>query len=231
MTFDQKVEIVRNSLKQFDTTIFIPDINERQCYSLVYFTLLKYYDLFMLIIPDTGVYKKTNDGVNFYPKYTFSKIDYDSKLKDVNYKLENIVKDIKCYKSDSIREKLVHDYIISHTKYEHTQNKRNILDPLYIGKGVCVGISIFFKALLEKCDIECNCIAGFLTRKSFENGKPGHVWNSVKIDGKWFLVDITLDLNSSTKSISYNSFNFSLKDCKNRYFTYPNFAKFQEVCL
>jgi len=184
----------------------------------------------MIIIARNGTFTDVDGGVNYVPDYQFDKASYEAKLKDVDSKLDEIVKDIRPLKNDLHKEIKIHDYIVKNVTYLKTENARNILDPLYHHNGICVGISIFFKALLERCNIECNCVAGFLTKKAYENGKPGHVWNSVKINNNWYLVDVTLDLSDSYKDISYEHLNFLNGDYFEEYYTYPNFTKYQEVC-
>ncbi len=51
-------------------------------------------------------------------------------------------------------------------------------------KGVCMGYATLFKALCDKQGIECHVIIGKVRTEQ-------HAWNALKIDKKWYLVDVT----------------------------------------
>ncbi|MBD0401352.1 transglutaminase domain-containing protein [Flammeovirga sp. EKP202] len=68
-------------------------------------------------------------------------------------------------------------------------------DALKDKSAICDGYSKLYKAVCDELGIECEIVEGFsrvylsdLTRK-FQN--PDHAWNAIKIDDKWFLVDVT----------------------------------------
>ncbi|NME69122.1 transglutaminase domain-containing protein [Flammeovirga aprica] len=68
-------------------------------------------------------------------------------------------------------------------------------DALKDKTAVCDGYSKLYKAVCDQLSIECEVVEGFsrvylsdLNRK-FQN--PDHAWNAIKIDGKWYLVDVT----------------------------------------
>ena len=61
---------------------------------------------------------------------------------------------------------------------------------------VCEGYSNLFRDLCRIAQIECELIKGYGKGFNYKIGqkilKPeGHAWNAVKINGKWFLTDIT----------------------------------------
>ncbi len=57
-------------------------------------------------------------------------------------------------------------------------------------KVVCEGYAKMFKALCDACDVPCLIVTGEAgTTGSFEN----HMWNYVKVDDQWYLVDCTWD--------------------------------------
>ncbi len=72
------------------------------------------------------------------------------------------------------------------------------------GSAVCEGYSHAAALLLNKVGIECYYINGF------SDSNP-HMWNSVKIDGNWYHLDITWD---DSENAYYHYFNLSDKVIK-----------------
>lgn len=63
-------------------------------------------------------------------------------------------------------------------------------------QGVCAGYANLFKALSDECGLESEVITGYTRGSKYAIGSdlqddPDHAWNSVKIDGKWYLLDAT----------------------------------------
>lgn len=70
-------------------------------------------------------------------------------------------------------------------------------------KGVCEGYSNLFKAMLDLCDIESVVISGY-ARNDIETMflyESNHAWNSVKIDDKWYLFDVTWSRDTLNKQV------------------------------
>jgi hypothetical protein len=104
--------------------------------------------------------------------------------------------------------KMIHDWVAVSIEYDVAAYKsrdivaQETLDVLKKGTAVCAGYSRVFKVL---CDI-----AGFPNREisGWSRGER-HGWNSVKIDGGWYLVDCTWDAGSVTQN--YGEFKFNYK--------------------
>ena len=62
--------------------------------------------------------------------------------------------------------------------------------PLVQGKGVCLGYATAFQLLMDMADIECITVTGaaFMSREN-------HAWNMVKLNGEWYCVDPTWDMD------------------------------------
>ena len=80
---------------------------------------------------------------------------------------------------------------------------RNLYDGLVKGKAVCAGYADILFNTLACAGIESRYISGMM---DIENGasitftedkklklEPGHAWNQVKLDGKWYYTDLTWD--------------------------------------
>ena len=116
-------------------------------------------------------------------------------------------------KSDSqLRTEInIHHMIVNVVEYKKTGGMadhtfENILEKK---QGVCDGISKFANELFRRTGIQSELVVGDL----YENGKfkDRHAWNRVKIDGEWYHVDMTLDLNMTSDAghVRFDYFNLS----------------------
>lgn len=63
------------------------------------------------------------------------------------------------------------------------------------GKAVCEGYARAFKAVMDKQNIECVIVVGYFYD---DDGQlEPHAWNNVRLDGKWYLVDCTMNDSAS----------------------------------
>ena len=70
-------------------------------------------------------------------------------------------------------------------------------------KAVCEGYANLFNAMCQEAGIESRMVKGYV--RDFDGEAltfPNHAWNSVKIDGKWYLLDVTwASLNKNPRSV------------------------------
>ena len=76
----------------------------------------------------------------------------------------------------------LHDWITSHSYYDHSQCRFGAEDILFAGTGVCDSYSKLYQRLLTACGLESVRVTG-----------GNHAWNAVNIDGQWCHVDATWD--------------------------------------
>jgi len=89
--------------------------------------------------------------------------------------------------SDWDNELAIHDYLVSHVKYEVGDDAiYNAYDTLINGTAVCNGYAECFKTFMDMLGIECTAISGSASGEL-------HIWNLVKLDGVWYQVDVTWD--------------------------------------
>lgn len=90
--------------------------------------------------------------------------------------------------------RMVHDYLVDHIEYETTLSKPEIFSiygALINQEAVCEGYAKTFQYLVEGLDIPCLLISG---RAPNPDGElENHAWNYVKLDGRWYAVDVTWD--------------------------------------
>lgn len=103
--------------------------------------------------------------------YIFKNISYDYEYLNLDKKLKKVG-----FNNLSTLEK---------RKIFRTQT----LEGIFTKKTVCTGFSYIFKMLLEYIGIESNICIGYF--KIGREKEIPHAWNQVKIDGKWYNIDIS----------------------------------------
>ncbi len=143
---------------------------------------------------------------------TADRLKLAQRRKTVNDAIEEIVSKIDASWSEYQKEKYIHDYIAGDMKYdmESADNpyySNGCLKPAFDiygafvnKKGVCEAYSKAFQVLCYRVGINANQAIGI-----------GHMWNTVKIDGDWYYVDVTWDdpiVNGGTVDVVlYDYFN------------------------
>ncbi len=112
-------------------------------------------------------------------------------ISEINAKIDELYpKLVDEKKSDVENIKTIHDYIITHTKYDSDRSDKKIINyksdiaygPLIEGYGICGGYTDVMELFLERMNI-----------KSYKISSNQHVWNAVYINGSWKHLDLTWD--------------------------------------
>ena len=149
------------------------------------------------------------DGKYIYT-ITYLKADGDTAAAEeaaVTNKVNEVYKSLQLDgKSSYDKLKAIHDYIIDHVEYDYDNYKNDAYlvkhatySAAITGKTVCQGYATYFYRLANKAGIECRVVDG--------TGNGGrHAWNLVKIDGKYYYVDVTWDDGN------YDKYTYFLKE-------------------
>lgn len=120
-----------------------------------------------------------------------------------------IRKIIKPKMSQLEKVKAIHDYIINNTVYSDKTKTtaHSAYTLLKEGKGVCQAYALTTYKFLDAVGIENYYVIG--------SARGGHAWNKVKVDGKWYNMDVTWDdpLTSTGENILRYDF-FLISDKK-----------------
>ena len=169
-------------------------------------------DLFWL--PESFVVSKKDDGTicvgfeclkNNYLVLKDQKEDFQGRLNDT---IAEINKGIKSDMSDFEKELYYHDWLCENVNYSQTVDD----DLVYTAFGalvnksaVCEGYARAMQLLCNTQGIDCHIVYGSAKN---ENGKYiGHMWNQIKIDGKYYNLDVTVDHTNG----NYDYFNVTDK--------------------
>ncbi|MDO5147279.1 MAG: transglutaminase domain-containing protein [Eubacteriales bacterium] len=128
-----------------------------------------------------GNYKK---GSVYGPSLSSSKLQEVRQVVQ-NFKLNYIKKGM----SDYEKVKIAHDYICVNCDYAYRgwqyHNANTAWGALVYGEAQCSGYSRAMKALCDAIGIPCHYV-----HANSKSANPSHQWNQVKVDGKWYIVDV-----------------------------------------
>ena len=108
-------------------------------------------------------------------------------------------------RNDFEKVKVIHDWIADNIEYDvesYFSNARTDSSgdrTLVRRRAVCDGYASLMKQMCELVGVPCEDISGFgrgygfATGRSQDTSRENHAWNAVKIDGRWYLVDVTWD--------------------------------------
>lgn len=141
---------------------------------------------------------------------TIDKTYSKEKQTQVEQKVKEIMDEI-IEKEDTEEEKIkkIHDYIINHTKYDQDRSDKKIVKydsdtaygTLIEGYGLCGGYTDSMAIFLNTMGI-----------KNYKIASENHVWNAVKLNDKWYHLDLTWDDPIMTDGSDIIEYNFFLID-------------------
>ena len=182
----------------------------------IYYMVINDNPMMFYVNPYQIAYYNIDKYVWIEPIYVYDK----EKTEDIKAKINSILKPfeekIKTMPSKLERERYIHRCLTSSIKYKYDHTPDDVECHTIVGsfinkEAVCDGISKAFKHLCNLAKINSNVILG----DSWNEYEPkqSHAWNMVKIDNKWYYIDVTWNINLSErfKYIRYDYFN--LREC------------------
>ena len=158
-------------------------------------------------------YVQGADTMQLVPDYMFEKKKIKEHQKALQGRVSRLTRPAGEMKTELDKELYIHDFICSSVTYDKLKKSysHEIIGPLQQGVGVCEGIAKTVKLLCDELGIAC-IIA--VCDADPENGlKYRHAWNVIRIQGKWYHLDVTYD--NSLGRYGQNRFDyFNLEDKK-----------------
>lgn len=205
---------IHNKNELYNTIYYI--VNSGISYAERYFSIdyVDYEEDYSNLFSDNDKLNIINNFV--HPYNTFSSIEaslkgyvitirvkyndtYNEEVRNkIDTKIEEIISNnITTDMSDRDKVKVLHDYIINNTKYDQnfcieedkskcttTSNYKadTAYGVLFEGYGICSGYTDLMSIMLYKLGIV-----------NYRVSNESHTWNSVKLDNKWYILDVTWD--------------------------------------
>lgn len=172
-----------------------------------------------------GQFYKSGKNINqeFLDSSTFSR----NELIKIMEKIERIESYIPANWDDLTKTIYIYDKlkkdIMYDPKYE-SKTSRDIrsLRGLVSSKTVCAGYAVIFKEFLDRQNIRCHYISGFVPLG--DNNYGYHAWNVVEIDGKLYPFDLTWENSEYRKgnNTSFEYFGQNIEKFNQRHIPYEN---------
>lgn len=140
-----------------------------------------------------NVYINSGKEPNYLSEGFYSKEDIERHEEEIQQVVNQILPTLEG-KSDYDKIKIVHDYLVDTIEYESTlseDNVYNIYGALVLKKCVCEGYAKAFQYLMNQAGIENVIVIG--TGTNSKGDSENHAWNYVKLNEKWYAVDVTWD--------------------------------------
>ena len=139
------------------------------------------------------VYLSNDENINYLSKTFETPEKVIEERANISKLREQVVNALKGY-SQYEQIKYLHDWMINNIDYDVTCSKEEIYSiygALRKGTAVCEGYARAFKYMLDGLGIPCVMVSGTATNSTGDT--ESHAWNYVKLNGKWYAIDVTWD--------------------------------------
>lgn len=127
-----------------------------------------------------------------YMSYVMDKPEYETARAECRSMAERLAAETEGM-DDASRELYVYNYLTASCSY--TRDSEHAFSPygaFVLGGAKCDGLSKAMKWALDEMGIDCFCVSG-----AYLGRDDGHTWCTVQLDGTWYDVDVTDDVNAS----------------------------------
>lgn len=151
---------------------------------------------------DIGNSEDNTFGLVLRPKEGRKYYDFENKealeeaLEEVQTKTEEFVSNLKGSNETKLRK--IHDWILQDARYDDTltgKNNNNVYGALIQKEGVCTAYTYAFKYVSDMAELPVICVIGLLENIDSQNKEVNHIWNKTYMKGKWYIIDVSGDIN------------------------------------
>jgi hypothetical protein len=130
-----------------------------------------------------------------------------------------------------LKAKVLHDWICDNIAYDaetaffRANRRQDYASVLRNKKAVSAGYTNLFNQMCRLANIESIGISGYSKGFGYSGslgGGPDHDWNAVKINGKWYLVDVTWDAGHVDQRTSIKNYSTQYLFLDSRSFLYSH---------
>lgn len=152
---------------------------------------------------------KPKDGYNYLADGFNSEEDVNKAISKTENIVNNLINKLP-NTSDYTKALEVHDILVNSLEYDSTSKNyaHNMYGALVEHKVVCEGYAKSFKYIMDSLNIDCILVSGNATNSS--NKTEAHMWNYIKLNNKWYGVDVTWDdpiiIGGTSKVIKHDYF-------------------------
>ncbi|MEL3913036.1 transglutaminase domain-containing protein [Treponema pedis] len=221
-------ERLLNACLRYEDDVYVGDLgiscsNDNPEHKRLYEEFLTFYPFVFHIIEDGGIsinYKpQNNDELDKYKFiYKISKNSFEEKFKKFENTLERFYGVMQEGMDDAELSFVIYRELLKNTVYsDGSVHSSDALGALIDGKSICQGYGLSYRRLMNGIGIETEAVTGAMI------GYPeGHMWNRIKLNGKWYNAEPTWDDNKAGNV-------YRQDDCLGRYFLTSDYKFHNEL--
>lgn len=207
----QKVyQAMKAGLLTMDSAFLVPRLEVRELGEIFFKLRLDFPEIFYAVGLQYRLYQGSTN-VEVIPEYLFEKGKMKEHQKAINARITKLVRPAQSL-PDLEKELYIHDFICNNVRYDKLKKpySHEIIGPLGQGVGVCEGIAKTVKILCDALGIWC--IIAISEANPDKKIKYRHAWNIIRMDGKYYQLDVTFDNTLGHEGIiRYDYFNLEDK--------------------
>lgn len=136
--------------------------------------------------------------VKIKPKYSMSSSEIASAKVIFNNGVQKALSIVDSSMDDLQKALVIHDYMCDNSYYnENGHVSHSAYGFFKDGRVVCAGYTLAYSYIMNKLGVECEYVTSL---------EMNHAWNVIKINGKWYNVDLTYDNEIRSVCPSQNRF-------------------------
>ena len=199
---------IKEGLKNLVTSFAVPLLDGKTLSDIYFMVRMDCPEIFWSV-KFSYKYYKDSAHAELIPEYLFKKNQIVEHQKAMDARVKKIARQAEKM-NEKEKELFIHDFLCQNVRYDKLKKaySHEIIGPLGQGVGVCEGIAKSVKILCDALGIWC--IIALCDNNPEKGIKYRHMWNVVRIDGKYYHLDVTFD-NSLSKDdvIRYDYVNLS----------------------
>ena len=148
-------------------------------------------------------------------KYTMTEEEAAAWQQRVEETVQMILSQVPSDADEYTKAKLVYDYLVTNTDYvEGADENQNILSVFFNHKSVCNGYAKAAALLYQRLGMPSSVITG-------QAAGGLHAWNFLRVNGAWYLLDVTWGETDATNAENSNASDGTLGFTRYDYFLLP----------
>lgn len=132
-------------------------------------------------------YQESGKEMTVWFEYNETAQNYLINLADFKARVLSVAAAAPPMTDEAEKAKWVHDYLVDHYSYGGGYSALSILRD---GQGVCQAYTGLYTALCRELGLECGAVV---------SDTMHHTWNTVRVNGEWYHVDVTWDDTSGER--------------------------------
>ncbi|HHT98079.1 MAG TPA: hypothetical protein GXZ90_09335 [Clostridiales bacterium] len=125
---------------------------------------------------------------------------------ELNNHIEEALLSLKLSTSNDYKKtRKIHDYIVNKISFDESQTKYSAYNGMIENSGVCEAYALLAYRMFTDSGLETKIITGYA-------GGELHAWNIVKINDKWYNIDLTWDDPVTPDKQQYTRYDYFLKN-------------------